>query len=238
MRRAVKIMIIASVCLMLSRPAFATPSTQIWNPSTDIQAFGTTHLGIDNYFTFIWPKDGGYAFPTDVGLTYGALPGLEIGIDSFTPSSYQYTFNVKYGIPEGDIYPVFAVGEFNFGFNRDSEGRTADQNIAYAVLAKTFGLGRLTAGYYSGNELVLRNVDDEKANTGFILTWDKMITDKIWACLDYASGYSAYGSFFSGMSYSFAQNTSIIFGYGTFNMHQNTGDGFDPVMTTQVDINV
>ena len=27
----------------------ATPSTQIWIPSTDIQGFKTFHLGIDNY---------------------------------------------------------------------------------------------------------------------------------------------------------------------------------------------
>jgi hypothetical protein len=232
------VMVFASICLMLSMPAFATPSTQIWNPSTDIQAFGTAHLGIDNYFTTAWPKDGGYAYPTDVNLTYGALPGVEVGIDSFMPSSAQLEFNAKYGVAENGNIPAYAIGAQNFGFNVDADKKSSDWNIWYAVVAKSFMLGRLTGGYYTGNDHVLLNNDGEKANTGFIATWDKSITDKIWLCLDYASGYSAYGSFFYGGSYSFSSNTSVIFGYGTFNRHANTGDGYDPVLTTQLDINI
>jgi hypothetical protein len=232
------IMVLASVCMMLCAPAFATPSTQIWNPSTDIQALGTVHLGIDNYFTTAWLQDGGYAYPTDVNLTYGALPGLEIGVDSFMPSSAQLQFNAKYGVAENGIIPAYAIGAQNFGFNVDADNKSSDWNILYAVAAKTFGFGRLTGGYYSGNDHVLLDNDGEKAATGFIATWDKAITDKVWLCLDYASGNSAYGSFFYGGAYTFAANTSVIFGYGTFNRHANTGDGFDPVVTTQLDINI
>lgn len=167
-----------------------------------------------------------------MNLNYGALPGLEIGIDSFSPSSSQYEFNAKYGIPENGDIPAFALGGQNFGFNVDSDKKSSDWNIWYAVTAKNFYFGRLTGGYYTGNDHVLLSNDGEKANTGFILTWDKAITDKIWACLDYASGYSAYGAAFYGLSYTFASNISIIFAYGTFN------NGAKPIVTTQLDINI
>jgi hypothetical protein len=224
--------------IFMSSSVFATASTQIWNPSTDIQALGTVHLGIDNYFMTLWPQNGAVSVPVDIGLTYGLLPGLEVGIDGFYPSSTQYKLNAKYGIAENGNMPAFAVGGYNFGFDTKGSGFSADENIAYALVAKTFSLGRLSAGYYAGNEKVLLSLDGDAANTGYILTWDKALTDKIWACVDYSTGYSAYGALFYGFSYLFSQNTSIIFGYGTFNGHQNTGDGLDPVFTTQLDINI
>lgn len=229
---------VSGILFLLSVACFATPSTQIWNPSTDIQLTGSWHMGIDNYFTTAWPQDGGYAYPTDVNLTCGVLPGVEVGIDSFMPSSTQLQFNMKYGVAENGNMPAYAVGAQNFGFNRDADNMSSDWNILYAVTAKTYSFGRLTGGYYSGNDRVLVDNDGEKAATGFIATWDKAITDKIWLCLDYASGNNPYGSFFYGGSYSFSSKTSVIFGYGTFNRHSNTGDGFDPVVTTQLDINL
>jgi hypothetical protein len=230
--KSLRVMVISMVmCLVAWTAAIATPSTQIWNPSTDIQASGTSHLGIDNYFTLTWPQDGGYAYPTDIGLTYGLMPGIEIGIDSFTPTPAQYTFNAKYAIPETGDIPSMAVGGLNFGSNVDADKRNIDQSIWYAVAAKTFDLGRLTGGYYTGNDHVLVDNNGDKANTGFIFTWDKAITDKLWACVDYASGYSAYGAAFYGLSWMFSPNTSVIFGYGTFN------NGAKPAVTTQLDIN-
>lgn len=214
--------------------AFATPSTQIWNPSTDIQPYATLHMGIDNYFTSAWPQDGGYGMATDVGLTYGVLPGLEIGADFFAPSSTQIKFNIKYGIPESEIFPAFAVGGMNFGFDTMDGARSNDDNIVYSLIAKTLPIGRLTAGYYAANKYLYVDEDGDEANTGFILTWDKVLTDKVWACIDYASGYSLYGSTFYGVSYLFAPNVSVIFGYGTFNNY----DLSKPVITTQLDINI
>lgn len=234
MRTAVKILIISAVCLMLSGAAMATPSTQIWNPSTDIQALGTVHFGIDNYFTLAWPQSGGTAFPTDVNLTYGLVPGVEVGIDSFSPSSNQFTFNAKYGVPENGNLPAYSVGIFNFGFDTIDGVKSADQNIVYGVLAKTFGFGRLSTGYYSGNEHVLVNSKGDISNTGFIFTWDKAVTDRLWLALDYASGFSAYGSMFCGLSWLFSSNTSVILGYGAF----NDSDISKPVITTQLDINI
>jgi len=207
----------------LSGVSFATPSTQIWNPSTDIQATGVWHLGIDNYFTVAGLAEGGYATPTDVGLTYGLLPSFEIGVDVFEPQTAPFAFNFKYGIPEKETLPALAIGGFGFG----TLSGVTDQNIIYGLVAKTFSFGRLSAGYFTENAAVI-GVD----NKGIILTWDKAITDKLWACVDYASGTSTLGATFYGFSWIFSPNTSVIFGYGTYN------NGAKPTLTTQLDINI
>ena len=207
----------------------ATPSTQIWNPSTDIQAKGTWHLGIDNYFTAQGPAEGGYAFPTDTGIEYGLTPNIEIGADAFLPQTSPFVFNAKFALQENGNVPALAVGGFGFG---TSQGVT-DQNVVYGLAAKTFPIiGRLTAGAFSGNPKVLVDASGNPDNSGIILTWDKYLTDKVWASIDYASTSSALGSLFYGFSYAFAPNTSVIFGYGTYN------NGAKPTITTQVDINL
>jgi hypothetical protein len=230
MKKLISSLLGLTVSFVLAGSALATPSTQIWNPSTDIQATGTVHLGIDNYFTADDGSSGGYAFPTDVGLTYGALPGLEIGIDSVLPQPNLGTSsllaNAKYGIPENGLIPALSVGGFNFG----SHG--LDQNVVYGVAAKAFTFGRLSAGYFVGNEKALVDPSGNKDNAGVILTWDKQITDKLWACVDYAGTKSALGATFYGGSWNFASNTSLLVAYGTYN------SGAKPTITTQMDINI
>ena len=95
----------------------------------------------------------------------------------------------------------------------------------------------------NGKSLMVRNVNDDnkyvdengdKANSGLIATWDRAITDKIWASVDYASGKSAYGSLSLGGSYMFAPNVSIILAYVIYNNDKiNTNNQ----ITTQLDIN-
>ena len=214
--------------IALSGMAFATPTTQIWNPSTDIQAKRSWHLGIDNYFTAAGPAEGGYAFPTDLGLTYGIIPGLEVGVDLFEPQASPLVFNAKYGIAEKENLPALAVGGFGFGTQRD----VTDQNVVYAVAAKSFAVGRLSAGWFIGNEKVLTDPSGENDNAGIILTCDKQVNDKLWACIDYAGSRSALGAAYYGFSWFFAPNTSIIIAYGTYN------NGNKPTVTTQLDINL
>ena len=225
---------VVAVVLMLlcvSGKVFATPSTQIWNPSTDIQALGTFHLGIDNYFSVSSNDTKPYALPTDVGLTYGAFKNLEVGVDMLEPTADPLYFNFKYGLPEGDVIPAVAVGAFNIGTKKD----VTDYNVLYGVVAKTFKpIGRLTLGYYNGNDKLYVDENGDKANSGLIATWDRAITDKIWASVDYASGKSAYGSLSLGGSYMFAPNTSIILAYVIYNNDKiNTNNQ----ITTQLDIN-
>ncbi|MDI6732225.1 MAG: hypothetical protein QME05_06670 [Candidatus Margulisbacteria bacterium] len=220
------------ICLplvtFLATMALATPSTQIWNPSTDIQATGVMHFGIDNYFTLVGPAAGGYAYPTDVGLTYGLVPGVEIGIDVFEPQAAPFVGNLKYGIPENGNLPALAIGGYGLG----TQAGVTDQNVLYGVAAKTFPLGRITVGYFAGNGSVLVDGSGNKDNAGLILTWDKVVNDKLWLCVDYAGTNSVLGAAFAGFSFVFAPNTSVIFGYGSWN------NGAKPTVTTQLDINL
>ncbi|MBI5699398.1 hypothetical protein HZC35_03695 [Candidatus Saganbacteria bacterium] len=212
---------IALLLIALAGVSYATPSTNIWNPSTDIQAAGTMHLGIDNYFTLDGPAQGGYAFPTDTGLTYGVFPGLEIGLDVFLPQTAPFVVNAKYGVGESGMLPALAIGGFGFG----TQLGVTDQNVIYGVGSKIFPvMGRITAGYFTGN--------GAKDNSGLILAWDKSLNDKLWVSIDYAGSKSALGATFYGFSWLFAPNTSIIFAYGTYN------SGAQPTVTTQLDINI
>lgn len=210
---------------------YATPSTQIWNPSTDIQSKGTWHLGIDNYFSVASNDTKPYASPTYLGLTYGLFKNVEVGFDLAEPLADPLFLNVKYGIPESKEMPVaVAVGGMNFGGKKDS----TDMNLIYGLAAKGFSAGRVSLGFYSGNDKVLVDDKGEKASSGAIVSWDKALSDKVWAAVDYASGMNAYGSLSFGASYLFAPNTSVIFGYVLYNNDKlNVNNQF----TTQLDIN-
>lgn len=221
--------LLSFILIIFVNVCYATPSTQIWNPSTDIQQFKTVHLGIDNYFTLAKPANGGYAFPTDIGITYGLFKNFEIGFDIFLPQSSPFMFNVKYAIPEGKNYPSVAFGGFGFG----TEKNVTDQNVLYLLAAKTLPkIGRITIGYFRGNRSVLVNPAGNEDNNGFVFTWDKNLSDKLWACIDYSSTKSALGALFVGASWKFSDSTSVIFSYGRFN------NGAKPVLTTQLDINL
>lgn len=225
--------------------AFATPSTQIWNPSTDIQPYQVWHLTLDNYIRL--QKTGTVTNNVyDAGLTVGVLPyekiQLEAGFDYMETGTNSladrrpFYFNAKLGTPEGTFgagTPAFAVGGYNFG----TRTGVTTQNISYALVAKTFRLGRLSAGYYRGSRRVLVDERGQPANDGVILSWDRTMTeisDKLWFAVDYASGRSANGALNIGFSWLFAKNTSVIFAYDIYN---NRSTGGKPTFTTQVDIN-
>lgn len=232
------------VCTVASHSALlASPSTQIWNPSTDIQAVKTFHLNVDNYVNDMASI---YYF----GVEYGAIKNLEVGFDinenefSGAPAanSKPLYFNAKYGLPESGMMPALAVGVMSVGTQAtktDDAGvqiNGTDYNIMFALVAKTFGkAGRVSAGGYSGNDKLLLDETGAKANSGAIVSWDKNLTDKIWASVDYASGMSSYGYLAVGASYAFSSNTSVIFGYMFPNNYKvnTTGNQF----TTQLDIN-
>lgn len=143
--------------------AQATPSTQIWSPSTDVQPYKVWHLGLDNY---IRTSNKGSVTNNvyDAGLTVGVLPfqkiQLETGIDYMdgglgaTADSHPIYFNAKLGTPEDSLgkgSPAIAIGGYNFG----TKTGVTTQNIAYALVARTLpktdsfpSLGRFSAGYY------------------------------------------------------------------------------------------
>jgi hypothetical protein len=241
--------------------AWATPSTQIWIPSTDIQPYGDMHLGLDNYFR---ASDHGYLTPGtrdpnvfDGGLTIGVLPfdliQMEVGADYVSyGNAYDanpYYFNAKLGIPEGGLFtnaPALAIGGYNFGTNskKDSLVRT-DQNIVYGLVAKTLpefwglpSLGRFSGGWYVGNGDVLVGTDGKKENQGVLLSWDRTmseISDKLWAAVDYQGGDNSVGGLSFGIAWAFTPKVSLLFGYDIWNQHSLAGAN---TFTTQLDINL
>jgi hypothetical protein len=159
--------------------AFATPSTQIWIPSTDIQPFKTVHLNVDAYFRASGvaksPPSGTAtrdANVYDIGPTVGILPfekiQAEIGFDYLTNANdpndnRPFSGNFKIGTPEDSIFtysPALAFGMYNIGVNPGNGNAplvTSGQNILYFLAAKTLpvmgpvpSLGRVSAGYYYG----------------------------------------------------------------------------------------
>jgi hypothetical protein len=216
---------------VLTNLVWGTPSTQIWNPSTDVKTTGGWHMDIDNYFSIVDNETKPYASGTYMGLTYGLIKNMEVGIDLMQPSANPVYLNVKYGVPEDGSIPAIAVGVFNMGTKTD----VTNYNIFYALVARNINkFGRLSVGGYTGNEKLLVDETGEKVNTGLILSWDKALTEKVWASIDYASGNNVYGCLTAGFSYAFSSNISVIFGYVIYN---NDKLNLNNQMTTQVDIN-
>jgi len=244
--------------------ALATPSTQIWIPSTDIQPYGTFHLNIDNYVRVSKAApdaDGNRArvAPTYViGPTVGILPfeklQAEVGFDyinqgSNTLDNHPFYFHAKVGTPEDSLFknsPALAIGGYNFGTKNFDVGANygTKQNMVYALVAKTLpaigpvpSLGRLSAGYYRGSKHVLVDENGKAANDGLLLSWDRTmseISDKLWAAVDYQGGHNANGALNFGVSWAFSKNVSVIFGYDIY-LQRTTGG--PNTFTTQVDIN-
>jgi hypothetical protein len=220
----------------------ATPSTIIWIPSVDFQGYKSFHLGIDNYaYDFKSGKPGsGTAFPTDLGLTVGVLPDsivlAEIGFDYFTPQWSPFMLNAKVGFPEGaltDWAPAVAIGGFAFGTHKN----VTDCNIIYGMVGKTFPvIGRLEAGYFSGNKKVLVDLSTGNAdNSGVLLSWDRQIpeiSENLWLAVDYQGTKSSFGALSYGLAWSFSKNVSVIFARDVFNAD------IPSTFTMQLDINI
>lgn len=247
MNRISKILITAmALTVAATGVAMATPSTQIWIPSTDVQAFKTLHLGLDNYLRTSSGDSETRPNVYDLGITAGILPfekvQAEIGIDYLVNGVSGYDnhplyFNAKLGTPEGSLFthsPALAVGGYNIGTNSDSDSAfRTDMNLVYGLVAKTLPVvGRFSAGYYTGNDDVLG--DD---NDGLLLSWDRTMTeisDKLWVAADYQGGDNSMGAFSFGAAWAFSKNVSVILGYDIYNEKSLAGQN---TFTTQVDIN-
>jgi hypothetical protein len=250
MKRIFAIMLI--ICCLTAEYSYSTPSTQIWIPSTDFQSWKTMHLGLDNYIRTAKTEGVRGAGMFDLGLTAGILPFKkfqgEIGVDYLSMGDSHYDdhpvyVNAKFGFPENAMFknsPAIALGAYNFGFEKE----LTNYNILYAVVAKTIPvLGRLSLGYYSGNEKLLVDENMNKANSGVLLSWDRTMTeisDKLWLAVDYQGGESYIGALNFGAAWSFSKNVSVIFGYDIYNnkeAYYNSNNQNANTFTAQVDIN-
>lgn len=227
--------------LSLSDFAGATPSSQIWIPSTDTQAARTIHLGVDNYNTvFKKTEDGGFSAPTVYGVTAGAVDtayiGLEVGLDLKEQSDYPIYLNVKLQIKEDSVarfFPAIALGVYDMGTQSD----VTDANIAYALFAKTFPvIGRLSAGYYVGDKDLLVDASGQSDNDGVMLSFDRTlaeIDDRLWLAVDYMGAKNSYGALSFGLSWRFAPQISALVGYNIYNDRDVGGEN---TVTVQFDV--
>jgi hypothetical protein len=248
-----KLLIITAVVFVISCEfLFSTPSTQIWIPSTDFQKWKTMHLGLDNYIRTAKINGVRGAGIFDLGLTTGLLPFEkfqgEIGVDYMYMGDNNYDdypiyFNAKIGLPEDALFkysPAIALGAYNIGLKKN----LTNYNILYGAIAKTIPiLGRLTVGYYTGNDKVLVDENLKKANSGLLLSWDRTMTeisDKLWLAVDYQRGKNYLGALNFGASWAFSKNVSVIFAYDIYNnknSYYNTSNQNANTFTAQVDIN-
>jgi len=261
MNRISKVLILATtLTIAAAGVAMATPSTQIWIPSTDVQAYKTFHLGIDNYIRADKNSDGTRGSNVyDIGPVVGFLPFEklqgELGFDFLGNSTdpndnHPWSGNIKLATPEDSLFkmsPAIAVGGYNLGpalSKSVAPGVVSGQNIIYGLVAKTLptlgtvpSLGRLSAGYYRGSERALINTSGNSANDGVLLSWDRTMTeisDKLWMAVDYQGGNNTDGALSFGASWNFAKNVSVIFGYDIYNKRALAGQN---TFTTQLDIN-
>lgn len=266
MKKITKIFSLAMILVMTAAgAALATPSTQIWIPSTDIQAFKTVHLGIDNYFRASTRHAAGGtrdANVLDIGLTAGILPfdkvQMEVGIDYLVAAAepndnHPLSGNFKIATPEEALFkfsPALAFGMYNIGPVNPAvaAGVTAGQNMIYGLIAKTIpamgpvpSVGRISAGYYRGGKhaLVDPRFDVNTAqNEGVLISWDRTmseISDKLWMAVDYQGGNNVMGAVNVGVSWAFSKNVSLIVGYDIYKEKSLAGAN---TFTTQLDINI
>ena len=245
-----KILAAAGVVVALAcGSALATPSTQIWIPSTDAKDFKNFHIDLDNYARFSSKPDPATGVSTNmynIGLSAGVLPfeniKLEVGVDFLKQDVKDYDdhpfyFNAKLATPEDAFgikgLPAFAAGAFNLG-----TASVTQQNIVYGLVAKTLPvIGRLSIGGYNGSEKTL----GKKTNNGLLASWDRSmpeISDKLWLAVDYMSGNNANGEVSVGGSWAFSKQISLIVGAVFFNPFQSTLYGGKPTITTQIDISL
>lgn len=226
--------VLTTIMIAVAFPAvsFATPSSQIWIPSTDTQPYGTFHLGVDNYTTiFTEIEDGGNSSPVGMGLTMGVadteIIGVEFGIDIKEASDSPLYINAKLQVKEDSImsfFPSIAIGGYDFG--TDSE--INDYNILYTMLGKTLPIfGRISVGYYYGNDDLLLDKSDGKDNSGFMLSFDRTlaeIDDRLWISVDHMSGENLYGATSAGFSWRFSPHISALLGYVVYNESEVAGE--------------
>lgn len=270
MKKITKILSLATMLMMAATGvAMATPSTQIWIPSTDVQGYKTLHLGIDNYFRASGvaksapsPSSTRDANVMDIGLTAGILPfeklQMEVGFDYLTIANnpndnHPLSGNFKIGTPEDSLFklsPALAFGMYNIGPSQPAGNApfvVSGQNIIYGLAAKTIpaigpvpSLGRVSAGYYRGSKNAFQDtrLDPSKSqNQGVLLSWDRSmseISDKLWMAVDYMGGNNVMGAVNVGVSWAFAKNVSVIFGYDIYKEKALAGNN---TFTTQLDIN-
>ena len=206
MRRSLPAMLCVALALMVATLVHACPTSLIWIPCTDIQESHSLCLGLSHYR----PADPDDYF-TDLYATYGVSDRVEVGLDWLLDEPHPLSFNAKALLLQDDAHhPALAVGLMGFGTRRDM----TDYNIAYLLLAQTFGRARVTAGYGRGNRGAL-GVDPDILLLGLDGYLDR--AEQWWWCVDYESGKNSWGALSFGVSHPVGARGSLTVGFNRYN---------------------
>lgn len=197
-------LIISELCFL--NFAYATPTTLVWSPSTDVQPYKKIHLNADIYAP-VKSKDhnGNTLYVQQVyGPTFSLLSDkpednllgkawsplgkvmAESGFDykkgwGSVLDKWPWYFHFKLGLPEGAYFknmPAFAIGGYDLGIKQNK----TNYNVWYLRGASTLNigklnLGRFSAGYFNGNARLLRNKDGLRDNFGIMLAWERTMPE-------------------------------------------------------------
>jgi hypothetical protein len=236
--------------LLVPSLAHATPSTNMWAPSTaGVQSFGVLHVTYDTYFG----TDALY--PIDTGLTIGVLPmkelQLELGVDVLYPTvgpdgglDVPIYLNAKLGTPEDTFFkgqPGWSFGIYSLGFKED----VTDYNILYLMVGKTLPyVGTLNVGgYYGLNEDLLPTPDGDTARAGLLAGWwsppvDVPVIDKLHFTADVQTGENALGAVGAGAAVYFTPTASLLTGPVFFLEPDLQPGGNSWMWSVQLDVDV
>ncbi|MBU1726740.1 MAG: hypothetical protein KJ880_03835 [Candidatus Omnitrophica bacterium] len=171
------LMVIGLFFIIHISSVFATPSTLIWAPSTDIQPYGKIHLGADLYF----PTNGKYTNSDNYdqhnyalqvyGPTFSLLSDkpennllgkvweplgkmmAEAGFDykkglGSYYDTYPWYFNSKVGLPEDAYFKNMPALAIGV-YDAGVKRNKTNNNIWYFRGAKTVSIGKINLGRFS-----------------------------------------------------------------------------------------
>lgn len=204
----------ALLLLATASVSFALPSAVVNVPSTDTHIEKAFHLDIDNNVALGEPEKFVNDFSA-FGLSYGLGRGLEVGLDVLSGVDHPFFLNAKYAFPlcsRNDAWRM-AVGGYAFGI--DSE---PSLDVWYAVMSYDFGRDRVHAGFFTGNDDLLRNpFTGSDESSGLLLAWDRPLDDKWWVGVDYVAGESTLGALNAGVRYAVSGDSAVLLGVDLWN---------------------
>lgn len=263
MRKLVIVALTVLGCCLLVTFCYATPSTHIWAPSTDIQPYKKIHLTGDFYFptTKKDSADNHLHVNQVYGLTFSLLSDkpednllgkfwfplskvmAEAGFDykkgyGSVLDTYPWYFHFKLGLPEGAYFeymPALAIGAYDIGTKHDK----TDYDLWYVKAGKTvtingLNLGRFSLGYFSGSGKLLRDKDGLRDNNGALVCWERVMTE-LSDKLWLAVDYQGTQSSYGALNFGFAWKfTDNISAIAGYDIYNNRNN--TDTVTLQVDI--
>ncbi|HEY9855945.1 MAG TPA: hypothetical protein V6D05_09430 [Stenomitos sp.] len=200
-----------TAAVVAAGPALASP-TAIWTvPTGKVTAPGNLHIGV---YTFSTPSRQPVL---QDGLTFGALPGLElggvsgigaleVGIDTFARNE---VFNGKLQLfGEGSLWPAVSLGGFNLA---NTTGPS--ENILYGVMSKGFELGGVSLGNWTLGYFTTQTSDQTPSKSGLMGGMFYPLGARAGVAVDYLGNTTGFSGTNVYLTYGVAENAYLSVGH-------------------------